>query len=105
MFFGLPTPLTIAWTSTTTGLACGGATTVQTVVEVHSTPVAAIPANLIVVAEPSAKPLPVIVTLVPPAIGPLLGLTPVTVGAWYLNRSALEMGLVPPGTVTVTSTS
>jgi hypothetical protein len=26
------------------------------------------------------KPVPVIVTLVPPAVGPVLGLTPVTVG-------------------------
>jgi hypothetical protein len=49
--------------------------------------------------------VPVIVTLVPPASGPALGLTPVTVGAaTYVNWSLDEVAEVPPGVVTVTST-
>jgi hypothetical protein len=53
------------------------------------------------------KPLPVIVTGVPPAAVPLVGLSPVTAGATtavYVNRSAAEVADVPPGVVTVTST-
>ena len=42
------------------------------------TPVAAVPPNVTV--APAAKFVPVIVTAVPPAGGPLLGLTLVTVG-------------------------
>ena len=43
------------------------------------TPVAEAPPIVIAVAP--VKLVPVIVTLVPPAVGPLLGLMPVTVGA------------------------
>ena len=54
------------------------------------------------------KPCPVIVTRVPPAAGPLVGVIPVTVGAAtatvYVNRSALTVADVPPGVTTVTST-
>ncbi len=51
------------------------------------------------------KPVPVIVTEVPPAISPATGLNPVTAGeASKLNRSAAEVALVPTGVVTVTST-
>ncbi len=42
---------------------------------------------------------------VPPAVGPLAGAIPVTVGApTKVNWSAGEVALVPPGVVTVTST-
>jgi hypothetical protein len=49
------------------------------------------------------KPVPVIVTCVPPATGPALGLTPVTPGAdTYVNASAEPPDAeVPPGVVTV----
>ena len=49
------------------------------------------------------KPVPVIVTGVPPAAGPAEGLTPVTAGAdAYVNSSAeLPVADVPPGVVTV----
>src|SRR5206468_9322272 len=50
-----------------------------------------------------AKPVPLIVTEVPPAAGPTLGSTLVTVGP-YVKRSASLIGLVPLGLVTVTST-
>ena len=73
------------------------------VVEAQLTPVAATLPNLNSVPAPGAKPLPAIVTVVPPAIGPVAGLTPVTVGDLYLNTSALTVALVPPGPVTVTS--
>ena len=49
------------------------------------------------------KPVPVMVTEVPPAPGPELGVTPVTVGA-YANVSAGPTGEVPLGVVTRTST-
>src|SRR5579883_714546 len=46
------------------------------------------------------------VTDVPPASGPAAGLMPVTVGAdVYVNLSAAEVAVVPPGAVTVMSTA
>ena len=51
------------------------------------------------------NPVPVTVTVVPPATGPDAGVIPVTVGTGsYVNWSAGEVALVPPGVVTVTST-
>src|SRR6478735_5284050 len=51
------------------------------------------------------KPVPVIVTEVPPAVGPEFGLTLVTVGAaTNVNWSLAEVALVPPVVVTVMST-
>ena len=56
-------------------------------------------------AMPLAKPVPLRATEVPPGMGPLLGLTPVTVGgASYVYRSALFSALVPCEVVTVTFT-
>src|SRR5690348_11781839 len=51
------------------------------------------------------KFVPVIVTSVPPPVGPVFGLRPETAGAamnW--NRSLALVALVPPAVVTVTST-
>ena len=54
------------------------------VAELTVTPVAAVVPNLTV--SPDAKPVPVIVTLVLPAVGPLVGAMPDTVGAaMYVN--------------------
>jgi hypothetical protein len=51
------------------------------------------------------KFVPVIVTDVPPPVGPALGLTPETVGvAKYVYLSALLAALVPPAVVTARST-
>src|SRR5450756_1853236 len=93
--------LTVAITSTVPA-ACFGAIAVQVVLEEQLTPVAFVAPNLNTVAEPSAKPLPVIVTVVPPLVGPDEGLTPVTAGV-YLKWSASTLALVPAGVVTVTS--
>jgi hypothetical protein len=51
------------------------------------------------------KPLPVMTTGVPPAVGPAAGLTLVTDGSGaYVNWSAMEVADVPPGVVTRMST-
>src|SRR5258708_39579583 len=52
------------------------------------------------------KPVPVMVTTVPPASGPALGETPVSTGSGkvYVKRSAELVAEVPPAVVTVTST-
>ena len=52
------------------------------------------------------KLVPVIVTLVPPVVGPSAGLTAVTVGGGRtkVNWSAAPVALVPPPVTTVTST-
>src|SRR5260370_3807444 len=52
------------------------------------------------------KPVPVIVTTVPPASGPAAGVTAVTTGSGkvYVKRSADLVAEVPPAVVTVTST-
>src|SRR5712692_1250792 len=66
--------------------------------------VAVVLPNLTTVAP--VKLVPVIVTLVPPAAGPLVGLRLVTAGtARKANWSAAPVALVPPGVVTVTSTA
>jgi len=83
---GLVSPLTVALTSTILAFSAAGATTTHVVVEVQSTDVANVPPNLMVVAlVPSAKPVPVIVTLVPPVMGPVFGFTFVIVGASNLK--------------------
>ena len=72
--------------------------------ETKVTPVPAVAPNLTVAAL--VKPVPVIVTVVPPNLVPLVGEMLVTVGATpvYVNRSLAEVALVPPVVVTVTST-
>ena len=73
-------------------------------VEVQLTEVPFVDPNLKTVAVvPGTNPLPVTVTVVPPAVEPVFGLRPVTVGV-TLKRSFDEMGLVPAGVVTLTST-
>jgi len=57
---------------------CAGVVAVIDVLLTTTTVVAAVPPNVTV--APLAKFVPVIVTPVPPAVDPLFGLTPVTVG-------------------------
>ena len=65
--------------------------------------VAATPPNFTAVAD--ARPVPVIVTVVPPAAGPEPGLIADTLGAArYVNWSSDEVAEVPAAVVTVTST-
>jgi nucleoside recognition membrane protein YjiH len=54
--------------------------------------------------EASVKLAPMIVTTVPPAVGPVLGLSELTVGSvvTYVNRLTLVGALVLPEVVTVT---
>jgi hypothetical protein len=60
--------------------------------------------NLTAVAP--VNPVPVTVSRVPPAVGPLVGEIAVIVGAApYVNLSAATIALVPPGVVTLTSTT
>src|SRR5438105_320640 len=78
--------------------------TVHDVLELQLTEAAFVPVGPNVkVVLPGANPVPVIVMVVPPALGPLLGFTPVIV-ARNLNWSFAETALVPPTVVTVTST-
>jgi len=95
---------TVAFTSTVP-TACAGDTRVHSVVEVQLTDLLTVVPNLTFVAVlPRAKPVPVMVTLVPPALDPVFGLTLVTVGT-NRKRSFDETALVPPEVVvTVTST-
>jgi hypothetical protein len=80
-FLVLLTLFTVTFTSTV-ATACAGATTVHVVVDVQLTDVAFLIPNLMIVADvPSANPVPLTVTLVPPAVDPAFGLRPVTVGA------------------------
>jgi len=99
------------------GLVPPGVVTVTSTVPVPAGEVAVIDVVLLTVndvalvlpnltAVAPVKLAPVIVTLVPPAAGPLLGEIEVTAGAVaeYVNWSAALVGLVPPKWVTVTST-
>ena len=101
LLFDLPTA---AITSTTLSLPClvgAGTVTAQLDVEVHSTAVAAFLPNLNAVPDPSAKPVPVIVILFPPASEPTLELNFVIVGG-VLGLVALAAIAVILGTALTT---
>ena len=70
-----PAPVTV---TLTVPADSAGATAVIDVAELTVTLEAAVEPKLTVL--PDTKPVPVIVTDVPPAVGPLVGLTTVTVG-------------------------
>ena len=72
-------PDAVTSTLTVPGVIVGGETAVIEVAELTRTLVAAVPPKLTV--EPTVKKVPVIVTDVPPAVGPLFGLTEVIVAA------------------------
>jgi hypothetical protein len=83
--------------------AWGGAVTVMFVSEFTARLVAGVVPNLTAVAPVNL--VPVIVTRVPPATGPLAGEIAVTPGLIvYVKRLACGAALVPPGVVTVTYT-
>ena len=80
-----------------------GEVAVTCVADSALTPLALVEPNLTSLAP--VRFVPVIVTVVPPAAGPLVGSTFVTVGAgMYVYSSAAEVALVPPGVLTVTCT-
>ena len=72
-------PVAFVTVTSTVLAASAGATAVIDVAELTVTLVAATLPKLTVL--PDANPVPVMVTEVPPAVGPLVGLTAVTVGA------------------------
>ena len=69
----------------------------HSVLEGQSTDVAfAVPNENVVAVAPVANPVPSTVTLVPPAVAPWLGITPVTVGrGMYSYPSTVSGGLAP----------
>ena len=72
-------PATVTMTSTVVSVVTAGLVAEQLVVDVHDTAVPAMTPKAMVL-ELVEKPVPVIVTTVPPAMGPELGLMAVTVG-------------------------
>jgi hypothetical protein len=95
-------PPTVVTVMSTRPAPSAGEVAVMEVVLLTVKPVAVVP-NFTAVTP--IKLVPVIVTDVPPAAGPCVGLTAVTVGAdTYVNWSAADVALVPPSAVTVTST-
>ena len=89
-------PGVVTVTSTTPVSTPAGAVACSVVAEVTVTSVAAVAPKETL--APGTNEVPVTVTTVPPAIGPAPGLSPVTVGGPYANRSS---GLVADGTATV----
>jgi hypothetical protein len=82
-----------------------GVSAVHSVLDLQLTLVAtAVPKRNVVAPAPVAKAVPLIVTEVPPATVPPVGLTLETVGV-ALNWSLDEVALVPALVVTVTSTT
>ena len=76
-------------TMSATPAACAGVVALICVALTTLTPVATLPPT-VTVAAPVSKFVPVIVIGVPPAVGPEVGLTPLTVGgggARYVNWS------------------
>src|ERR1700676_4126950 len=92
--------------TSTVAAASAGEMMVMDVAELTTRPVPAVVPNFTTVAP--VKPVPVTVTLVPPAVGPVFGLTPVTVGTGGAVKVNWSDGAltseVPPGVVTKTST-
>ncbi len=71
-------PTGVVTATLTSPAACAGVVAVMVVALTTVMPVAAVPPKVTAVAP--VKLVPVMVTAVPPAVGPLLGLTLVTVG-------------------------
>ena len=84
--------------TSTVPAACAGAVAVQDVAE-QDTPVAALPPKVIAVAP--VRFVPVTVTAVPPATGPLFGVTAVISGAGTVCRDRLRGPVTPAAVVTV----
>lgn len=94
----------VATTSTVPAVVDRGAVTVHWLVVVQLTDAPRAFLNAKVVAFPSANPLPVTVTTVPPLSGPLWVLRAVIVGEPNTNLALVVAALVPPGVLTLTST-
>src|ERR1700722_1739324 len=96
-------PPGVVTVTSTVAVDSAGLTAVISVEETSTTLVAPVDPKSTSAGE--VKLLPVIVTVLPPAVDPEVGLTVVTAGAaTYVNSSADEVELVPWGVVTVTFT-
>ncbi len=100
----LVTPAVVTVTSTTPD-PCGEVAVIDVPLPLTTNVDAGFEPNATAVAP--VKFVPAIVTLVPPAVGPVDGATPDTVGrgGTYVNSSPGPVALVPPAVVTVTSTT
>src|SRR5205085_7302717 len=100
----VPPGVLVTRTFTVPGVSVAGESAVMLVELTTTTLTAAVAPNATV--APLMKLVPVIVTDVPPPVGPLFGLTDVTAGctALYVNSSAADVEDVPAEFVTVTST-
>ncbi len=86
---GLVPPLLVTVTSTRPAASAGEKAVID-VGELAETPVAAVVPNMTALAGVVAlNPVPVMVTEVPPAVGPEVGLTAVTVGAPMIQVSPM----------------
>src|SRR5262245_3634350 len=100
----VPPKLVVTVTSTVPGVSVAGDVAVIVCGSTTTTFVADVRPNFTM--APLLKLVPPIVTDVPPEVGPVFGLTLVTVGAaTYVNRSLVPVADVPPVVVTVTSTT
>jgi len=90
-------------TTLTAPAACAGVVAVIEVSEFTVKLEAAVPPK-VTAAPVVVKKVPVIVTDVPPAAGPEIGFTEVTVGAWLFRKlNDPELDEPPPGLLTVTA--
>src|SRR5581483_11872069 len=103
LLVALVPPVVVVTLTLTTAALCAGATAVSLVAVTNVTDVAATVPNL--TEAPDKKLVPLIVTVLLPAVDPAFGLRLATVGGG-LNEywSAVTIGVVPPGVVTVTLT-
>ena len=93
----VPLWLSVLVTTTLTAPAeCAGAVDVIDVLFTTVTPVAAVPPKLTV--APERKPVPAIVTAVPPFADPVLGVIEVTVGAGAEPEISNRINLATEGT-------
>ena len=92
-------PFAVVTVTLTMPAVPAGAVALIDVAETKVTEVPAVEPNITVVA-PLTNPVPVRVTTVPPATGPLAGLSEVTAGAAaYVNWLAVAVADVPPAVV------
>ena len=96
----MPVPLGVVTATFTSPAACAGVVAVMVVALTTTTPVAALPPKVTLVAP--VKPVPVMVTAVPPAVVPVSGLTLVTVGA-CASAGALPTAVAPSAIISTAS--
>ena len=89
--------------TSTAPAACAGAVAVNCVADTNVTAGDAVLPKLTI--APGTKPVPLTVTMFPPAVEPAFGTTLLTVGGPYAYKAPFTAALVPPAVVTVTPTT